>query len=354
MYSKVILKVSAVAISLLVISIYKTAFFELSYLSEAIRNGSFVDAAKPVDTLHVVSEQLSGLIQTDGAAIGARSFGRGGFNHEKSAWDKKPNMIQVSRDLQGSKAMPLHWDLEPAEKRKIRWKKKKIYAWKLAKPLCEEEDTDCEIMGSWQESNNMTCNMIHETDLTDFFADDKDGPVENVRYVARGTVRLTWSFKDFNGTKFAIKTNRVDWDMWDFSPKLIEQHRRDAVISEAVSASPYIVSMYGYCAVSSIYDFSDGGDLKENVVENGPPPGDQMLRIAHRIAASVADLHHVDEFGRATIMHKDIHAKQWLIINGEYYLNDFNYAQLLTWSRKTNSTIPYRRKDLTLVRVMPN
>jgi hypothetical protein len=94
--------------------------------------------------------------------------------------------------------------------------------------------------------------------------------------------------------------------------------------------------MHAYCVISSINDFADGWDLSEN----GPPPKDEMLRVAHRIAASIADLHHYDDLGRATIVHHDLHLHQWIMIHDEYYLNDFNDAILLTWSRKTNSTIP--------------
>jgi hypothetical protein len=139
----------------------------------------------------------------------------------------------------------------------------------------------------------------------------------------------------------------------DFTPDIMARHRRDAVISEAVSSSPYITRIYGYCANSAVYDFGDGGDLMTNVLDNGPPPEDQMLYVAHRIVASVADFHLVDEWGHAATVDTDLHWKQWIMIDGQYYLNDFNNALLLTWSKKTNATIPYiKDKKKKKVRMM--
>jgi hypothetical protein len=333
--SKAIRKITAAAVSLLIFSIYQTAFFEPPHYDTTTIDLPVFST----EGFHMpVTEQVS--------IIGIHT------SEDESGWKQRPGMIQITKDLEHARTLPLQWELAPTVKRRIQWNSNITAAplHRTAKPLCGEDDTDCEIMGPWQESNNMTCNPIHEIDLNHFFVNTReDEPLENIRYVTRGSVRVTWGFRDFDGTKRALKMLRL-FGKHDFTPELIDMHRLDAVVNEAVSASPYIVSIYGYCALSTVYEFCNGGSLKTNVLEKGPPPRDEMLRIAHRIAASIADLHHVDEFGRATIMHKDVHSAQWLMVDGEYRLTDFNYAQLLTWSWKTNSTVPYRRKKPTIVR----
>jgi hypothetical protein len=260
-------------------------------------------------------------------------------------------MLQIiTRDLEGSEALPLHRNMEATVKRTIQWEDKEATVYKSVHPLCDEDDTDCEIVAAWQESNNMTCNPIHEIDLNGFFVfgDDKN-QTEHIQYIARGGLRETWSFRDFGGPKRALKMLRLiaddddDDETYGFTPKLLDKHRRDAVVSEVASSSPYIVKMHSYCAYSAVYDFADGGDLDTYLDEKGSPPKDQMLRIADRLASSLADLHQVDESGHAAVLHSDIHTKQWIMIDGEYYLNDFNNALFLTWSRKTNAVIPYPR-----------
>jgi hypothetical protein len=257
-------------------------------------------------------------------------------------------MLQVAADdslHHGLVVVPISWEQPPSMKRTLKWymTSHSRYYWR-PEPLCPEDDDDCEIMGDWQLSNNMTCDLIHEIDLSDFF-----GVVKHL-LVTRGHYRDVWKYYEFDGTKRALKMLRLR-EYFDFDLEMFEKHRRDAVINEVTGSSPYISNIYGHCANSGLYDFSERGDLKSNILENGPPANDEVLSIAHRMAASIADLHHIDEMGRPTIAHGDAKWNQWLNVDGEYQLIDFNKAQLLTWSRKTKSTIPYRYERDTAGRV---
>jgi serine/threonine protein kinase len=211
------------------------------------------------------------------------------------------------------------------------------------KPLCPDDDDDCEILGEWQKSNNMTCNLIHEVDLNLFLEKEGEGELEYLRLLADGYFRTVFAFIN-NGSGRVLKMLRLA-DYLEFKPKRYENHRQDAVINEVTGSSPYIVNIYGYCANSGLYDLSNGGDLKRNIKwltrRRRRLPGEELLKIAHRIAASVADLHHTDALGRPSIAHTDIKPNQWIMIDGEYQLNDFNRAKLLTWSRKKNLTNPF-------------
>jgi len=124
---------------------------------------------------------------------------------------------------------------------------------------------------------------------------------------------------------------------------LFDRNRRDAVASEQLSASPYVMSIYGHCGYSALYDFSNGGELSD--VHESNPTKDDLLRIAHDVATSVADAHHVDERGRATIAHTDIKPAQFLKVNGRYMLNDFNRCRFLYWNRKRNRPCAFQLKS---------
>lgn len=205
-------------------------------------------------------------------------------------------------------------------------------------PLCEPEDLDCEIPdhGSWQATNNMTCNPIHEIDLNDSY---------RLRIVAKGGKRFVWKYLDDRGSLFALKMFQYRADRPDdFGPMTIELQRRDALLHEVTASSPHIVNMHQYCGASALFDFGDGGQLEKYVKRNGAFYGNELLRIAHRIAASVADLHKPDRYGIPSVAHADIHGQQWVKVNGQYQLTDFNLAKMLKRSKKTNSTVPFRRE----------
>ena len=274
----------------------------------------------------------------------------------KGPWIQKPIMIQIissdtKQTLEGAFPLSLWGMMVPsATNRTLEWAEKETPQYGMPRPLCgEPADPDCVIPGTWQQTNNMTCNPIHEIDLRDFFGrptagDETAVKAERLRIVGKGGKRLAWQYRELDGTWRALKMfqHRADRED-DFSPETIELQRRDALIHEVTSSSPFIVNMYGYCAASALYDFADGGQLDTNVQNDGPPPRHELLRLSHRIAASVADLHHLDESGRPTIAHADIHGEQWVKVHGEYQLTDFNLAKLLKRSRRTNSTVPFRR-----------
>mmetsp|Transcript_29516 Transcript_29516/g.87430 ORF Transcript_29516/g.87430 Transcript_29516/m.87430 type:complete len:103 (+) Transcript_29516:968-1276(+) len=59
------------------------------------------------------------------------------------------------------------------------------------------------------------------------------------------------------------------------------------------------------------------------------------LTIAVQVAAALADVHAFD------IAHTDIAAKQYVLIDGIYKLQDFNRCKLLEWDRQNNETCTF-------------
>lgn len=145
-----------------------------------------------------------------------------------------------------------------------------------------------------------------------------------------------------------------------------DRHRRDALVMERLSSSPYIVEIYGYCANSVlteyvgqtlddlIYEDDNVRDGKEKINEYEGAPGVpnhtnedkgngtmalpsrkasretsiNRIRLALDIYRGIADLHNISG---SPVLHADVQAKQFLIDprTGTVKLNDFNRCRFL-------------------------
>ena len=202
----------------------------------------------------------------------------------------------------------------------------------------------CEILGDWQEEHNPSCNKIHEIDMTEFFYRDTvlttdkflvqstthHRSRQTLRYVSTGGFRSVWMLSEYDGTTRALKTLRYSKER-SFDERTFERHRVDAVAMEQLTASPYVADIYGYCANSALVDYSSHGDL-DSIFIRGKPTKEELFKIALDAASAVADMHHFNSDGRATMAHKDISPDQWILIDGVYKLNDFNLCRFLTWN----------------------
>lgn len=186
----------------------------------------------------------------------------------------------------------------------------------------------CVALADWQEGFHPSCNAFHEVSMSELV--HPEGGWELLRLINNGAYRDVWGIRDYDGERRVLKTLRYQ-NSRKFDLRNFDRHRRDAVASEQLSASPHIVDIYGYCANSALTDYCDGGDLFD-VRELRNPTKNDLLRIAYDVAASVADAHHYDDQGRATIAHTDLKPNQWIYLNGRYQLNDFNRCRFMTWS----------------------
>lgn len=195
-------------------------------------------------------------------------------------------------------------------------------------------------------SHHPSCNSFHEFDLGDFWLplegeeqeENDDFDDENVRLVNGGAYRDVWMVREYDGSKRALKTLRFvpkrQFDLRNF-----DRHRRDALAFEQLTASSLVVDIYGHCANSALFDFAGGGGLFQ-VFESNPSKV-ELLNISYGLARSVADAHNTDQNGRPSIAHRDIKPDQWIRVNGEYKLNDFNRARFLTWDKTRNEVCPF-------------
>jgi hypothetical protein len=169
----------------------------------------------------------------------------------------------------------------------------------------------CEPLGDWQTGDACNCNSFHETSMTEFY--DLKTDYQYFRYIKDGGFRIAWMIREYNGTERVLKTLRLI-DKRQFDIGNLERHRRDAIAAEQLTFSPYIADMYGHCAQSSLVDYSPHVSLY-HIFKDNHPTLDELFQIAYDAVAAVADTHHFNKDGRATIAHMDIKPNQWIYVS---------------------------------------
>jgi len=109
----------------------------------------------------------------------------------------------------------------------------------------------------------------------------------------------------------------------------MEDARKDGVVMEQTSASPYVANIFGVCGVTQMVEYSDQGTLHDLVKVARQRKRDTMgpldkLKIAIHIASAVTDLHEV-----AGATHGDLCMNQYLFVGGVYKLNDFHMSEFV-------------------------
>jgi hypothetical protein len=252
-----------------------------------------------------------------------------------SPFEKRPVMLQ---SLNPARALALSIDTEDPP-RFIKNRKNQYWinhGVSYHRPVTPQFDntTECKPLEDWQDERDygLTCLDFHAIHLED----------DNVRQVGEGGFMIVWRVEEYNGAMVALKTQILNDDL-GFNHYNFEDYRREALITSALTASPYVANYYGFCSHSSMAEYARGGILWWLFKKGGKEPSkDERFKIAYDVAAGVHDAHHYDAQGRATIAHTDIKANQFLWIDGVYKINDFNLARLLSWNVTSNTYCQYR------------
>lgn len=103
-----------------------------------------------------------------------------------------------------------------------------------------------------------------------------------------------------------------------------ENNRVDALAMERLTASPYVIGIYGYCAMTVVQEFA-GKQIHEQPL--GPW---ESFDVAIQVAAGIRDIHYIGNSDRPVMVHNDINLANILVADdGRPVLNDFNIAILL-------------------------
>eukprot|EP00521_Asterionellopsis_glacialis_P008844 CAMPEP_0195285470 /NCGR_PEP_ID=MMETSP0707-20130614/3290_1 /TAXON_ID=33640 /ORGANISM="Asterionellopsis glacialis, Strain CCMP134" /LENGTH=495 /DNA_ID=CAMNT_0040344965 /DNA_START=117 /DNA_END=1604 /DNA_ORIENTATION=+ len=198
-------------------------------------------------------------------------------------------------------------------------------------------DSGAPPMYDWQDSFYPSCNNIHEID---FDVSQRQNDRDTVsQHINAGYNRDVWEVISADTSKWALKSLRYEKD---FDNYMFDQQRIDAVISERLTSSKFVANIYGFCGFSALYDYASEGDLNEHYKELKK---EDRLHVAYRLARALADVHTLGGGEFSPIIHADMDARQYIMIDGEYYLNDFNTARLLRWDSLNQRPCPGRMKN---------
>lgn len=229
-------------------------------------------------------------------------------------------------------------DMEPTRRHVIeprRETQKKRSSVEDLKPGC--------VRPEWQEFNFPTCNDVHEIDLASIV--ERQGQrVADVPlgYLSSGLWRSVWAVDPRLGEPVVIKMMKQQHDVTD---RNLDRHRRDALVMERLTSSPYVVDIHGFCGNSVLTEYI-GLSLEDVITLNMTTPATRLtpegrLRLALDSAKGLQALHDVEG---GPIVHADIQAKQFLVDpRGRVKVNDFNRCRFTAHRNDTvGETCPFR------------
>jgi len=115
-----------------------------------------------------------------------------------------------------------------------------------------------------------------------------------------------------------------------------ENNRVDSIAMDQLTASPYVINIYGMCGLSVVTELAG----KDVAVVAGQLNSTERLELAVKAAQGVADIHSIDS--RPTLAHNDMNLANLVItLDHRPVWNDFNCAVLLMKHNETNETCPF-------------
>ena len=196
--------------------------------------------------------------------------------------------------------------------------------------LKDSSSKECIAKDEWQMRSFPTCNSVHEVGGDILFG------ANNLEYARRGgTLDIWFGLSDWGDAgysheeKFTFKTQRLLFDRPNFlfSRNQFESQRKGAVALERLTASPYVVNIYGFCGMSTVNEFLSTS-LNRYLKDHGEKrlKRKRLLRLAKEAIQGLYDAHYIlGEYKNPTIVHNDIALSNFMLSStGHLVLNDFN------------------------------
>jgi hypothetical protein len=231
----------------------------------------------------------------------------------------------------------------------------------------EDLPSECE-RPEWQELNYPNCNDFHEIDLREIMRRSKqkqkyrnhpenDTTTTNathsiqqrVGHIASGLWRDVFAVDPTRSANImvetvALKMMKAEHDVDD---RNFDRHRRDALVMEQLTASPYVVDIYGYCGNSVLTEYLDtplDKAIRQQQTSissnNGQQQQQQRIQWALDVAKGVQALH---ETLPGPIVHADLQSKQflWSSVTNTVKINDFNRCRFMALHKDTRQPCPF-------------
>ena len=124
----------------------------------------------------------------------------------------------------------------------------------------EFETKNCKAMFPWQLEMFPTCNSIHEIDMLQASASSHSMTGGKLVFLTSGFWRDVWVLHNstWQDDKVVLKTIRY---MHNVTQRNFDRNRRDALVMERLTKSPWVLDVYGFCANTGFYEYADGGDI---------------------------------------------------------------------------------------------
>lgn len=142
-----------------------------------------------------------------------------------------------------------------------------------------------------------------------------------------------------------------------YEEKYYEDTRVDAVAMERLTASPYIINIYGFCGLTVVQEY--GGKDLTKALAGGNMSSFSKLKLAKQVAEGLYHIHSVRDSDRdflndvskplrktnlhqVTLVHNDINLANLLFtVDNRPMLNDFNIAKLVMRHNITGEMCPF-------------
>jgi len=224
---------------------------------------------------------------------------------------------------------------------------------------------DC-VRSDWQERRFVNCNELHGMDLRSVWEDYRDAARRRNRieysdtgrrngdvvgYLSDGMWRTVWAVPDNAGDDVVVmKMMKPEHEVND---RNLDRHRRDALAMERLTASPYVVDIFGFCGNTVMTEYigtpldtiihteglrrfvtaKEEEAARKNPATRQTPEG--RLRIALEVAKGLQALHEIEG---GPIVHADLQAKQFLVsLDGHIKINDFNRCRFVAHKNTTRA-----------------
>uniref|UniRef100_A0A7S2YMF7 Protein kinase domain-containing protein n=1 Tax=Entomoneis paludosa TaxID=265537 RepID=A0A7S2YMF7_9STRA len=146
----------------------------------------------------------------------------------------------------------------------------------------------------------------------------------------------TWPDQD----PMVLKTMRFEHNV---TGRNFDRNRRDALVTERLTKSTWILNGYGFCGNTGVSEYAGGGDISAAIWKKSPLNPDyriaidmttrEQLIIGVQAAIGLAELHTFDDKDRPSVAHTDITPGQFVKVNDRFKLNDFNRARFIRVSK---------------------
>jgi serine/threonine protein kinase len=206
-------------------------------------------------------------------------------------------------------------------------------------PFEREFLEDCEPMRNPQV--HPTCNYLHELPMHDD---------QTTLLSTTGSWRTAWTVNNNTSVLKVLQYSR------SFDSESFERHALDVIVSDHLTASPYIIDAYGFCGQSIIQEWAPSGG--RDVVKSYDVRNRQRLKIARDLARGLADLQalqviphetykdggftrrHIPSPPPLVFSHNDINIANTIYSDSRQVIkwNDFNIGVFLRTRKGSNFT----------------